>query len=147
MTLKTFLPTIPLHYLLSGHYTQISISILVVRLHKPQETEPCFSNYSYLSPLTQSYMAIALILFILFIQSGFYSLRMRWHFFWVIIMCALPRQLSEGVKLYCPKNMLPNGTSISLFYKGGKWDFVLNIGSNRYQYFQFSVSFHSHTPA
>lgn len=102
--LKNSLPTIPLHDLSSGHYTQRSLSILVLRLHKSQETETYFSTYSYLSALAEACMALVLILFILFIQGRFYLLRIRWGFFWIIIMCALPTQMSKGVKLWFVQN-------------------------------------------
>ena len=121
--LKKSLPTIPLHYLLSGHYIQISISILVVRLYKSQEIETCFSNYNYLSLLAESYMAIVLILFILFIQSGFFSLRMRWHFFWVNYNVCFAKADVRGSWALLSKIMPPDGTSISLFNRGGNWDF------------------------
>lgn len=98
MTLKKSLPAIPLCDLLSGHDVQRSISILVLRLHKSQEIEIYFSTYSSLSALAESCMALVLILFILFIQR-FYLLRIRWGFFWNIIMYFLPRQMSKGVKL------------------------------------------------
>lgn len=98
MTLKKSLPAIPLCDLLPGHDIQRSISILVLRLHKSQEIEIYFSSYSYLSVLAESCMALVLILFILFIQRC-YLLRIRWGFFWNIIMCSLLRQMSKGVKL------------------------------------------------
>lgn len=103
MTLKKSLPTIPHCDLLSGQSLQRSISILVLRLHKSQEIEIYFSTYSCLSALAESCTALVLILFILFIQR-FYLLRIRWGFFWNIITCSLPRQMSKGCEaLVCLK--------------------------------------------